>query len=115
MNPTGQLPLPHLALHVLLALAEDDRHGWAVIRRIEEMTGGTWSPSSGSLYLAMIRLEKLGLIREAPPPAGETDTRRRYYSITEDGGVVLKEELDRLASLVSTGRRARLRELPSEG
>lgn len=110
------LPLPHLALHVLLALADgDDRHGWALVRRIEEMTEDAWSPSAGSLYLAMIRLEKQGLIGEASAPEDETDARRRYYRITANGRRVLQAELERLAALVARGRRAGVPGLASEG
>jgi DNA-binding PadR family transcriptional regulator len=113
-SPADFLPLPHLALHVLLALAEEDRHGWAVIRRIEDLTEGVWSPSAGSLYLSMIRLEKQGLIEDADAPADSTDTRRRYYRITGLGRRVLELELQRLAALVSRGRRAGLRGAPSK-
>jgi DNA-binding PadR family transcriptional regulator len=110
------LPLPHLALHVLLALADgDDRHGWALVRRIEDMTEDAWSPSAGSLYLAMTRLEKQGLIREALAPADETDARRRCYSITANGRRVLQARLERLAALVARGRRDGVPGLLSEG
>lgn len=95
------LPLPHLSLHVLLALSEGERHGWAVIRRIEELTEGVWSPSAGSLYLSMVRLEKLGLIEGAAAPSDSTDTRRRYYRLTALGKRVLEAEMDRLAGLVA--------------
>jgi DNA-binding PadR family transcriptional regulator len=100
------IPLPHLSLHVLLALAEGERHGWAVIRRIEELTGGVWSPSAGSLYLSMVRLEKLGLIEGVAAPSEATDTRRRYYRLTSLGREVLVDEMARLDSLVARGRAA---------
>lgn len=100
------LPLPNLPLHVLLALAEGDRHGWAVIKRIEELTSGTSSPSSGSLYLAMTRMEERGLIEEIPSPDAGTDARRRYYRITPLGRRVLSAETARLSGLVGLARAA---------
>lgn len=99
----GYLPLPDLPLHVLLVLAEGDRHGWGVVKRIEEITEGRQSPSSGSLYLAMTRLEERGLIRDAPAP-DDTDARRRYYRLTPLGRRVLEAETSRLAELVDLAR-----------
>lgn len=93
-------PLPHLALHVLMVLAEEPRHGWGIVRRIEERTEGVWSPSAGSLYLSMTRLEQQGLIEDAEPPAPDVDSRRRYYRLTGLGERVLAAELRRLATLV---------------
>lgn len=100
-NEPGEfLPLPHLAFHVLMALSDADRHGWAIVRRIEELTEGMWSPSAGSLYLSMVRLEKRGLIAEIEAPEKDTDARRRYYTLSPLGRRVLDLELRRLASLV---------------
>jgi DNA-binding PadR family transcriptional regulator len=99
-EPMAFLPLPHLAFHVLLALADGDRHGWSIIRRIEELTEGVWSPSAGSLYLSMVGLEKKGLISEVAAPEEDTDARRRYYTLSGLGRRVLDLDLKRLASLV---------------
>jgi DNA-binding PadR family transcriptional regulator len=99
-QPGDFLPLPHLAFHVLLALADADRHGWAIVRRIEELTDGAWSPSAGSLYLSMVGLEKKGLIADIEAPEPDTDGRRRYYTLLPLGRRVLDLELARLASLV---------------
>ncbi len=98
------LPLANLPLHVLLALAEEERHGWAIIKRIEELTEGVQSPSSGSLYLAMTRMQERGLIDEVPAPDAETDARRRYYALTPFGRRVLDAEVARLSGLVSVAR-----------
>jgi DNA-binding PadR family transcriptional regulator len=99
-SPEAFLPLPHLPMHVLLALAEQPRHGWSIIRTIREITSGRDNPSSGSLYLAMSRLEERGLIEEAPDAAGGEDGRRKVYRLTELGRAVLEAETVRLASLV---------------
>lgn len=103
---SSHLPLAHLPLHVLLALAEGDRHGWAIIKRIEELTRGTSSPSSGSLYLAMTRMQERGLIEEIPAPDDEADPRRRYYRSTTLGERVLRAEIERLAGIVGVARAA---------
>ncbi|MGH7578293.1 MAG: PadR family transcriptional regulator [Longimicrobiales bacterium] len=100
------LPLPHLSYYVLLALASEPLHGWAIIKRIREMAGPRAAPSSGSLYLAMVRLEDRGLLEEAEAPADASDDeRRRYYRMTKLGRAVLRAETARLAALVDIARR----------
>jgi DNA-binding PadR family transcriptional regulator len=112
-TPQRFLPLASLSYYVLLALGEGPAHGWAVIKRIRELTGGTANPSSGSLYLAMVRLEDDGLIAERAAPAGEArdDERRRYYRLTPLGRDVARAESARLDRLV---RRARALDLLPE-
>ena len=105
--PQRFLPLPSLSYYVLLALGEGAAHGWAVIKRIRELTDGTANPSSGSLYLAMVRLEDDGLIAESRTPDGD-DARRRYYRLTPLGRDVARAESERLDRLV---RRARALDL----
>jgi DNA-binding PadR family transcriptional regulator len=99
------LPLPDLHFHVLLALAEGAAHGWAVIKRIRTLAQRR-SPSSGSLYLAMLRLEERGLIAESGEAVGsDGDGRRRYYALTDLGRAVMRAEAARLAELVAAARR----------
>lgn len=105
--PQTFLPLPTLSYYVLLALGEGDAHGWAVIKRIRDLTDGSANPSSGSLYLAMVRLEDDGLIADSPTPPGD-DERRRYYRLTPLGRDVARAESQRLERLV---RRARALDL----
>jgi DNA-binding PadR family transcriptional regulator len=102
------LPLPHLSTLVLLALGEGDAHGWAIIRRIRELEGASRTPSSGSLYVAMLRLEEKSLLEEteAPQATEDDDARRRYYRLTAFGRRVLEAEMERLARLVEHGRRS---------
>src|SRR5262245_35884832 len=99
-DPEALLPLPTLPYQVLLALAEEPRHGWAVIKRIGELAGERAVPSSGSLYLAILRLEERGLIEDAPGAGRERDERRRVYRLTSLGKRVLALETARLAELV---------------
>ena len=108
-QPDDFLPLPHLPLHVMLALSDGNaRHGWGVIKRIEEMTDGRSCPSTGSLYLAMGRLEERGLIEQVPAPALGEDVRRKHYGLTPLGRRVLEAESRRLATLVDVARASRI-------
>lgn len=109
-EPSSFLPLPHLAFHVLLALAQGELHGWAIIKRIREITEGVTNPSSGSLYLSMGKLEERGLLEEAStrPSPGDDDTRRRYYRLTPLGRRVVEAEAERLAGLVNLARVANI-------
>jgi DNA-binding PadR family transcriptional regulator len=110
-EPEAFLPLPHLPLHILLALSRGETlHGWAVIKRIEEMTGGSSCPSTGSLYLAMVRMAERGLLEEVPAPSDEEDARRKYYRLTALGRRVTVAESSRLAGLVEVARAADLLE-----
>jgi len=104
MEPAEFLPLPNLTYLVMLALAEGDAHGWEIIRRIRPMTEGQADPSSGSLYLAMVRMEERGLLVEAKAPRG-ADARRRYYRLTPLGRRVLAAESRRLEGLVERAKR----------
>ena len=110
-DPHSFLPLPNLSLHILLALGDGAAHGWAIIKRIRELTEGSSNPSSGSLYLAMVRLESEGLIEESAAPHPGEDERRRYYRLTALGRDVARAEARRLARLV---RRARAVDLLHE-
>jgi DNA-binding PadR family transcriptional regulator len=100
------LPLPPQQFQILLALADGDRHGYGIIREIEERTGGAVRLGTGTLYTAVARLEKLTLIEESPrrPRAAEDDERRRYYRLTSLGTAVLQAETGRLESLVRHAR-----------
>jgi len=111
------LPLPNLSTLVLLALAEGDAHGWAIIRRIREIEGTTRTPSSGSLYIAMLRLEDQGLVEETSAPEGiqGDDARRRYYRLTAFGRRVLEAEMDRLTRLVRRAQEWNVVARPARG
>jgi len=90
---------------VLLALAEEPRHGWGIIKAIENLAGVGSVPSSGSLYVAIARLQERGLIRELRPSPREPDDRRRVYELTPLGRRVATLESARLADLVVAARR----------
>src|SRR5215467_1222913 len=115
MDPNALLPLPPATFHILLALADEDRHGYAVIQDVEARTGGELRLSAGTLYRSIQRMLEQGLLvetRERPAPEHD-DERRRYYRITSFGTAVAKAEARRLAQLV---RMARARGLaPAKG
>lgn len=99
------LPLPPATLHILLALADEERHGYAIIQDMEARTGGDLRMSAGTLYRSVARMVEQGLIAEVTARrAHADDERRRYYRITAFGTAVARAELRRLAQLVRLGR-----------
>ena len=100
------LPLPEATFHILMAVAEDDRHGYAIIQDVATRTDGMLKLSPGTLYRSIQRMLEQGLIQEtAERPAPELDDeRRRYYLITPFGRAVAKAEARRLAQLVKLAR-----------
>ncbi len=106
MDPGDLLPLPTATFHILLALADQDRHGYAIIQDVEARTGGDLRLSAGTLYRSVQRMLEQGLItetRDRPVPE-EDDERRRYYRITKFGVEVARAEAARLAKLVKYAR-----------
>lgn len=100
------LPLPSATLHILMALADEDRHGYAVIQDIAARTEGAVQMSAGTLYRSIQRMIEQGLIvevNERPAPDLD-DERRRYYRITKFGAVVARAEVRRLQDLVRLAR-----------
>jgi DNA-binding PadR family transcriptional regulator len=105
-TPESLLPLPPATFHILVAVADDDRHGYAIIQDIEVRTGGELRLSAGTLYRSIQRMLEQGLItepRERPAPADD-DERRRYYRITPFGEAVARAEARRLSQLVKMAR-----------
>jgi DNA-binding PadR family transcriptional regulator len=100
------LPLPTATFYILASLADDDRHGYAIIQDVAERTRGAVKLSAGTLYRSIQRMLEQGLLiecRERPSP-DEDDERRRYYQITPFGRAVARAELRRLTELVKLGR-----------
>ena len=105
-NIDALLPLPTATFHILLALAKEDRHGYAVIQDVEQRTGGEIRLSAGTLYRSIQRMLEQGLLRETRDrPAPEfDDERRRYYRITPFGQAVARAEAHRMSELVRMAR-----------
>lgn len=105
-DPASLLPLPPATFHILLALAEDDRHGYAIIQDVAARTQGELKLSPGTLYRSIQRMLEQGLLketRERPSPEND-DERRRYYRITTYGNAVARAEARRLTQLVKFAR-----------
>jgi DNA-binding PadR family transcriptional regulator len=100
------LPLPPATFHILLAVAEEDRHGYAIIQDVAARTLGALKLSAGTLYRSIQRMLEQGLIVESQDrPAPELDDeRRRYYRITAFGAAVARAEAGRLTQLVRMAR-----------
>jgi DNA-binding PadR family transcriptional regulator len=100
------LPLPPATFHILLALAAEERHGYAIIQDVASRTGGEVKLSAGTLYRSIQRMLEQGLIEESrrrPAPADD-DERRRYYLLTPFGAAVARAEARRLTQLVKLAR-----------
>jgi DNA-binding PadR family transcriptional regulator len=107
--------LTPLSYDILLALADEARHGYGIIKEIEGRSGEGTGPSTGALYLALQRMEGEGLIEEAPRPDPDGDLRRRYYRLTASGRRAAEAETRRLEALVAAAREKRLVPAPVRG
>jgi DNA-binding PadR family transcriptional regulator len=110
-DPNDFLPLTPAIAHILLALADQDRHGYAIMQEVERITDGAVRMGPGTLYGTIKRMIASGLLEEAderPDPALD-DERRRYYRSTPLGRAVLEAETTRMAMLVGAARAKRVR------
>ena len=100
------LPLSPTVFHVLVALASEARHGYAVAREVEDLTGGRITMGPGTLYGSLQRMLDAGLIDEADNPGegGGHAERRRYYRISSLGRAALQAESERLMRAVDVAR-----------
>jgi DNA-binding PadR family transcriptional regulator len=106
VRPEALLPLPPATFHILLSLAAEDRHGYAIIQDVAARTGGDVRLSAGTLYRSIQRMLEQQLlveIDERPLPEDD-DERRRYYRITALGEAVARAEARRLSELVRLAR-----------
>jgi len=104
--PEDLIPLTPRVFHILLALVDGEQHGYRIMKEVESRSQGKVRIGPGTLYEAIQRLVKNGLIEEASerPDDEIDDQRRRYYRLTELGHGVLRAEADRLADLVGFAR-----------
>lgn len=104
-SPSSFLPLPQAQLHVLVALTDGERHGYAIMQAVEDSSNGIVRMGPATLYGTLKRLVAQGLAEElARRPAAGDDQRRRYYRLTGLGERVCAAEADRLAGLVRITR-----------
>lgn len=99
------LPLTPHAFHVLLALSDEPRHGYGIIRDVSDHTAGAVTLRTGTLYTLLQRLVDEQLVRPTAPLEADSDPRRRYYTLTTLGRDVLSAEARRLETLVVLARR----------
>lgn len=111
-DPEALLPLRPVTLNILLALADEERHGYGIMVEVRKRTGGQMRLGPGTLYGSIKRMASDGLLEETDGPAGEeTDDarrydaeRRRYYRLTDFGERLLAAEIVRLKGVVRTAR-----------
>jgi DNA-binding PadR family transcriptional regulator len=99
-------PLPPAVFHILVALADADRHGYAIIQEVAARTGGDVTLSAATLYRSIQRMLEQGLVVESKvrPAPEQDDERRRYYRITPRGRALARAEARRLEELVRLAR-----------
>jgi len=110
LDPEELLPLTPAVFHILLALSDGERHGYAIMQEVVESTGGQIKMGPGTLYGTIKRLLAARLVEETDerPDPNLDDERRRYYQLTALGRRVVKAEAERLATLVKLAQGKRL-------
>jgi DNA-binding PadR family transcriptional regulator len=105
-SPSRDAPLSPAVFHILLALTPKERHGYAIMREVAEVTNDQFTMGPGTLYGTLKRMLEAGLVAEAgerlDPALG--DERRRYYRITEKGSLAAVGEAQRLELLTRLAR-----------
>ena len=115
-NPANLLPLTPLAFSILLALADQELHGYGIAQRIGERDTGGIALAPGNLYAALDRLIDAGLVERVAPATDASDSRRgRQYRITAFGRNVAGLEAARLRAVVRTARRLNLMPTKTDG
>lgn len=109
-NPRDFLPLQPAAFHILLALADGEKHGYGIMQETERATNGDFKLWPGTLYTSIRRLLDAGLVIESDerPDPGIDDQRRRYYRLTDLGRRTAALEAERLRKMVMLADQRRL-------
>ncbi|MEM7414136.1 MAG: PadR family transcriptional regulator [Gemmatimonadota bacterium] len=105
---SAQGPIRPAVFHILLALAEEDRHGLGIAEAIRVATDGSVIMGPGTLYRSLKEMARDGLIREVASPDQADDPRRRFYALTEEGLTAARAEAGRWARVVDVARNARV-------
>lgn len=115
LDPRELLPLQTATFHILVALADRDRHGYSIMQDVAARTGGNVQLSPGTLYSSIRRMLEQGLIEELAnsPDPNSTDERRRYYRLTKYGRRVAAAEAARLDEMLQQARATGL--IPKRG
>jgi DNA-binding PadR family transcriptional regulator len=109
-NSESFLPLTPAMFHILLALADGEKHGYAILKEVARRTAGKVRLSAGTLYGNLSRLEGEGMIAESGrrPAIGLDDERRRYYRLTELGRSVAVAEARRMEAAIEQAHAKKL-------
>jgi len=113
-NPDECLPLTPAMFEVLIALADGEKHGYAVLKEVERRSEGSVTLSPGTLYAIIRRFVSDGIVAESDerPDAALDDERRRYYRLTESGRAVARAEAARMESVLAAARATHLLRKP---
>jgi DNA-binding PadR family transcriptional regulator len=98
------VPLSAAALHILLALASDDRHGYGIMREVARQSDGRYKLGPGTLYDNLQKLLDQGIVEEPSARSADDDPRRRYYRLSRFGRGLLATEIARLEGVVREAR-----------
>ena len=114
-EPAHPLPLTDLAFNILLALKDEELHGYALVKRLRVLDGRA-SLRTGTVYAALARLEDDGLVVDADHAFSEgEDVRRRYYKVTDHGLGVARAEAERLSKVLRIARSKNMLADPATG
>lgn len=103
-DPSNSLPLSPATLHILLSLAGEELHGYAIMQEVARQSDGKYKLGPGTLYDNLQKLIQRKFVHELGHRAGDEDPRRRYYRLTSLGRGVLAAETERLALVVREAR-----------
>jgi len=98
------LPLSPAALHILVALASEDRHGYGIMREVARQSDGHYKLGPGTLYDNLQKLLDQGIVEQRSPRTADDDPRRRYYRLSRFGRGLLATEIARLEGVVREAR-----------
>ena len=108
-------PLTPAVVHVLLSLAQGERHGYAILKDVQRQANSGFTLGPGTIYGTLQRLMDSGWVAEIPAPSSAADERRRYYRLTRGGREALKTEMARLTELLEIARERRITPRGSQG
>lgn len=109
ISPFAFIPLNPRDYLVLFSLTSGERHGYGMVKEVQEQSGGAVRMDPSNLYRALKRLIQKGLVAESDPRSGaDSDERRRYYSLTPLGREVVEAEASRLSRLTDAARERQL-------
>jgi DNA-binding PadR family transcriptional regulator len=116
-SPNEVLPLTPAVFHILVALGDGERHGYAIMQEVARLTEGRTQLGPGTLYRSIQRMVADGLISESSTRPGpeKDDERRRYYRLTDFGLQVASAEAERLCALVTAARSKGILPAPQGG